>query len=64
MMGGPHVSFCVEEALSHADFCVIGEGEEPAVALVECLEKYPIAGSPAWRIAMTAVSASGQGLSR
>ncbi len=47
LMGGPHVSFCVEEALSHADFCVIGEGEESTVALVECLDKrIPVRGIP------------------
>lgn len=29
VMGGPHVTFLREEALAHADFCILGEGGEP-----------------------------------
>lgn len=39
VLGGPHVSFCVDEALQHADYCVVGEGEESFAALVDCLAK-------------------------
>jgi anaerobic magnesium-protoporphyrin IX monomethyl ester cyclase len=39
VLGGPHVSFCVDEALQHADYCVIGEGEESFAALVDRLDK-------------------------
>ncbi len=37
VMGGPHVSFLPEEALAHADFCVVGEGETSFPLLVEAL---------------------------
>jgi radical SAM superfamily enzyme YgiQ (UPF0313 family) len=39
VMGGPHVTFLSEEALAHADFCILGEGEEPLVKLVEALDR-------------------------
>lgn len=38
IMGGPHASFAPQEALRHADFVIIGEGEVPAVALLRALE--------------------------
>jgi radical SAM superfamily enzyme YgiQ (UPF0313 family) len=37
VMGGPHVSFLPEEALTHADYCVLGEGEESMPMLLEAL---------------------------
>jgi radical SAM superfamily enzyme YgiQ (UPF0313 family) len=39
VMGGPHVSYMLEEALEHADYCICGEGEIPLPALVESLNK-------------------------
>lgn len=39
IIGGSHVSFLVEEALEHADYCVIGEGEKPILNFIEALEK-------------------------
>ncbi|UMZ72601.1 B12-binding domain-containing radical SAM protein [Natranaerofaba carboxydovora] len=38
VIGGAHVSFLVEEALEHADYCVMGEGEAPIQQLVKALE--------------------------
>ncbi len=38
VMGGSHVSFLVEEALEHAEYCVVGEGEKPIQELVKALE--------------------------
>jgi len=35
--GGPHVTFYPEEALSHGDYCIMGEGERAMPALVEAL---------------------------
>jgi radical SAM superfamily enzyme YgiQ (UPF0313 family) len=37
VFGGPHVSFLPEEALTHADFCITGEGETGFPLLVEAL---------------------------
>ncbi len=37
-MGGPHVSFMVEEALEHCDFVMRGEAEESIVPFVKALE--------------------------
>jgi len=39
VMGGPHVSFLPEEALRHADFCIMGEGETSFPLLVEALNR-------------------------
>ncbi len=39
VMGGPHVSFCEEEALAHADWVVRGEGEKPFIALLDALKE-------------------------
>jgi len=39
IMGGPHVSFLPEEALSYADFVIRGEGERSLLKLVEYIEK-------------------------
>ncbi len=36
-MGGPHVSFLVEEALSHCDYVLCGEAEQAIVPFVEAL---------------------------
>lgn len=38
VMGGPHVSFNLAEALENCDFVVVGEGEESMVELVDVLE--------------------------
>ncbi len=37
VIGGPHVSFNPEEALEHADFCILGEGEKSLPMLVDAL---------------------------
>lgn len=37
VMGGPHATFMPEEALTHCDYVVIGEGEATFPALVEAL---------------------------
>jgi radical SAM superfamily enzyme YgiQ (UPF0313 family) len=39
VMGGPHVSFLPEEALRHADYCIMGEGETSFPLLVEALNR-------------------------
>jgi len=47
VMGGPHVTFLPEEALRHADYCILGEGETSfprfvdALNGLESLEKVP-----------------------
>ena len=47
IMGGPHVTFLPEEALAHADYCVLGEGEETLPELVAALNlKGPVAQIP------------------
>ncbi|ACB84264.1 B12-binding domain-containing radical SAM protein [Natranaerobius thermophilus] len=38
VIGGSHVTFYPEEALSHADFCVMGEGEKSFLELVEFID--------------------------
>jgi radical SAM superfamily enzyme YgiQ (UPF0313 family) len=38
VLGGPHVSFCADEALGHAHYVVRGEGEQTIGELVACLE--------------------------
>jgi Fe-S oxidoreductase len=38
-MGGPHVSFLADEALSHADFIIRGEGEKALLKLIENIER-------------------------
>ncbi|RPJ03807.1 MAG: radical SAM protein, partial [Spirochaetaceae bacterium] len=38
VMGGPHVSFLPEEALLHADFCVLGEGEYTFMEFLQKLD--------------------------
>jgi radical SAM superfamily enzyme YgiQ (UPF0313 family) len=38
VLGGPHVTFCPDEALSHAPFVVRGEGQATMLELVSCLE--------------------------
>ncbi len=38
VMGGPHVTFQSKEALKHADFVVIGEGEESFPGVLEVIE--------------------------
>lgn len=38
IMGGPHATFAPYEALDHADYVVLGEGEIPALQLVTALE--------------------------
>ncbi len=42
VMGGVHVSFVPDEAISHCDFVIRGEGDETIVQLVEAIE----AGGP------------------
>jgi len=37
VIGGPHATFMPEEALEHADYVVLGEGDESFPALVEAL---------------------------
>lgn len=37
VMGGPHVTFLVDEALEYCDYVVRGEGEDTMLELVECL---------------------------
>ena len=39
VLGGPHVSFCADEALGHANYVVRGEGEQTIGELVACLEE-------------------------
>ena len=39
VLGGPHVTFCADEALEHAPFVVRGEGEATMVELVDRLER-------------------------
>jgi radical SAM superfamily enzyme YgiQ (UPF0313 family) len=38
VLGGPHVSFCADEALAHAPYVVRGEGEATILELVAALE--------------------------
>ncbi len=38
IMGGPHVTFETEEALSHSDFVVRGEGENALMAFIDAWE--------------------------
>lgn len=45
IMGGPHVTFMPDEALTHCDYVVTGEGEETLPLLVESiLKKEPLNG--------------------
>ncbi len=37
VMGGPHVTFLPEEALNHADYCILGEGETSFPRFVDAL---------------------------
>jgi radical SAM superfamily enzyme YgiQ (UPF0313 family) len=37
VLGGPHVTFCADEALGHAPYVVRGEGESTMVELVDAL---------------------------
>ncbi|MCL4422402.1 MAG: B12-binding domain-containing radical SAM protein [Actinobacteria bacterium] len=47
VLGGPHVSFCSDEALLYAPYVVRGEGEQTMLELVDCLEKgEPVSGLP------------------
>ncbi|MEQ8223043.1 MAG: radical SAM protein [Candidatus Eremiobacterota bacterium] len=39
VMGGPHVTFMPEEAINHADYVVLGEGENIFPELVEALDR-------------------------
>ena len=39
ILGGPHVTFLIDEALEHADFVIRGEGERPLTAFIEAWEK-------------------------
>jgi radical SAM superfamily enzyme YgiQ (UPF0313 family) len=39
VLGGPHVTFCAEEALEHAPLVVRGEGQETILELVAALEQ-------------------------
>ncbi len=39
VLGGPHVTFCPDEALAHAPYVVRGEGEQTILELVRCLEE-------------------------
>ncbi len=39
VMGGPHVTFMPEEAINHADYVVLGEGENIFPDLVEALDR-------------------------
>ncbi len=38
VIGGPHVTFCIDEALQHARFVVRGEGHQTLVELVAALQ--------------------------
>lgn len=47
VMGGPHVSFMPEEALTHCDYVVIGEGENTMAGLMQALaQNRPAADVP------------------
>ncbi|RPJ07239.1 MAG: radical SAM protein [Spirochaetaceae bacterium] len=47
IMGGPHVTFLPEEALEHADYVNLGEGEESLPLLVRAIEeKTPLRDVP------------------
>lgn len=37
IIGGPHVSFCAEEAVEHVDYCITGEGETAFPKLINAL---------------------------
>jgi anaerobic magnesium-protoporphyrin IX monomethyl ester cyclase len=39
VLGGPHVTFCADEALAYAPYVVRGEGERTIVELVEAIEE-------------------------
>lgn len=39
VMGGPHVTFMPEEALSHCDYVIRGEGDDALLSLVKVLER-------------------------
>ncbi len=39
VLGGPHVTFCPDEALGHARYVVRGEGEQTMLELVAALER-------------------------
>lgn len=38
IMGGPHATFAPQEALEYVDFVILGEGEVPALHLLQTLE--------------------------
>jgi radical SAM superfamily enzyme YgiQ (UPF0313 family) len=38
IMGGPHVTFCEEESMQYADYCIRGEGEVALPALISALK--------------------------
>ena len=39
LMGGPHVTFLVDEALQHSDYVIRGEGERALMAFIDAWEK-------------------------